>query len=1303
MKSNIRLLVALVLGLLVLSVSLACRDGGQENPVPVTDAPATDTQEESAPTVSPTASTPPFATGVAATPVPSPVATPAPPAEPTLGPTAAPVEEPTLTAPEQGSPQTGVSSTAAGEPFLAGNVVEIVTGAGHSCGLRDDGTAVCWGRDSEGQASPPAGSFESLSAHRLHTCGAMADGGIQCWGQSPVRGNEVLYQEEQFVSVSSGSDHLCGLRQDGGVLCWTDERGSSQGLDQAPDGEFRSIDVGYGHTCGTKAEGGVVCWGSDYGEAMKILTQDMFASVSTLALDYSCGLRSDGTVDCWGLVGGELVWQHAPVGRFTSISLGASNACGVRNSGEVACWDSLGSEDVGFSVLPGGSYTSLSMGDTHACALRAEGPVVCWGEGEGALPPGGIGIDERGEVYSVSAWRDADALTYTAAARNHTCQWRSGPDWPISYSKFCWGRADVAAPEPEGPTYVAISALSSHVCAVQLDGEALCWGWGDTYSSGDGMVPNFFGPEPTNPGVPDFKSRPEDPPSEVFSDVAVGRYHTCGLRMDGSVICWGGSHNRQATSPGGEFTEISAGEQHTCGLRPGGQAVCWGEIDYRGVNSEPPAGDFQTIRSGNNSICGLLNSGWVECWGDGITAPRGEFIAYDPGWNNACGVTKDGLAVCQDIFFGTHYAAPRLGALSDVSTGSHNCGLRPDGTLICWDGRVETITPPGGTFSQVSVGNGYTCALRTNGAIACWGNDENSNPANIPPGTWTGETLWQMRQRGGTRVPIPSPTPAAATPLVPLDASVYLSPRGIEGEILPICKELCSDDFWYADGTVESVKALLKGGSDLTALGVRGETALHWAVGESDAPEVPTPLLENGTDPSARTSVLMTADTPEVATLLLENGADPSARTYDGTSVLMTAVYAENGPAVIDELFKYGAILDTDKNDQGETVLSAAVRIAAFSGNSDVVRFLLENGADATVKYTDEELTILHMYLIGLFDGVHNKAGNPEIVKLLLDYGSDPIAAPTGFLFDFPVLSFALLFVPDLETVRAIVEHAGSEQLQEPWGSLALYLAVNREDPDIVELLLNHGADPNGKVDEGDTPLHSAIPVNSYQPPDTRVIQLLLENGADVNAKNDSGNTPLHKAMQLPYVDIVQLLLEWGADVSALNDDGNTPLHEAVRQGREDATEAVELLLGKGASVAAVNRDGETPLHIAVVFGFPESVALLLTHGADPNATAPHLRTPLHTAALLGSNPATFGELISAGADVDARDEAGDTPLHLLLAGERWYTLPEENLSSIITLLLEAGAASTATNADGEAPCDLTEAGDEVARRLLCR
>ena len=954
-------------------------------------------------------------------------------------------------------------------------------------------------------------------------------------------------------------------------------------------------------------------------------------------------------------------------------------ACGLKTDGEIACWADGGIEYVGFSALPAGSYASLSIFTDNACALREDGSVVCWGKGEGALPPGGTGIDEWGEVYLVSAWRDGDITTYTTAAQDHTCQWRTAPDWEDSHSRFCWGRADVAGPETAGPTYVALSALDSHVCAVQSDGKAVCWGRGYTYSSGDGMFPSF-GPEPTNPGPPDFESRPEVPPSDVFSDIAVGRYHTCGIKADNSVICWEGSHNGQATSPGGEFTAISAGEQHTCGLRPGGQAVCWGKVNYSGVRSEPTSGDFRTINSGDDSICGILTDGSVRCWGDGITASRGEFIAYDPGRGDTCGVTRDGLAVCQDLFWGTHRAYPHLGALKDVSVGSHNCGLRPDGSLICWDGRVETIKPPRGTFSEVRVGNGYACALGINGAVICWGNDDNSNPIDIPPGTSSGETLYGMRYRGGESVDVPSPPPAPAVPLAPLDAPRRLAPRGIDGEILPFCEELCSEDIWYEEGSTESLKSVLEGGADLAALGERGETALHWAV--------------------------RSPDSPETTSLLLEHGADPNARSYDGTSVLMAAAAAGSSPDVFEELLEYGTIVNVGKTNRGETVLSAAVRTAAYVDNAAVVRLLLENGADATVKYEDEGLTILHLYLFGLIDGSEGKADDPEIVKMLPEYGSDPVAAPTDFLFDLPVLSIALLFMQDTETAMAILEHGGSEQLQEPWGSTALYLAVNRDDPEIVESLLSHGADPSGKVDEGNTPLHAAIRASSFRPPLAGVIKLLLDNGASVNARNDSGTTPLHRAMDLPYADVVRLLLEAGADVSAVDGDGNTPLHRSVRRTHgqaADADLATELLLEKGASVTAVNKEEETPLHIAVVFSSPESVDLLLAHDADPNATDSSSRTSLHAAALLGWEPAIFRALISAGADVNARDDAAETPLHLLFADERWYTPPEEDLHRIISILLEAGATSTAINDQGETPCDLVSEYNETARILLCR
>jgi hypothetical protein len=65
-------------------------------------------------------------------------------------------------------------------------LTQVVVGGDHACGLRGDGTAVCWGKNDLGQATPPAGPFVQLAAGYRAGCGLRPDGSLACWGQAPL-------------------------------------------------------------------------------------------------------------------------------------------------------------------------------------------------------------------------------------------------------------------------------------------------------------------------------------------------------------------------------------------------------------------------------------------------------------------------------------------------------------------------------------------------------------------------------------------------------------------------------------------------------------------------------------------------------------------------------------------------------------------------------------------------------------------------------------------------------------------------------------------------------------------------------------------------------------------------------------------------------------------------------------------------------------------------------------------------------------------------------------------------------------
>ncbi|MYI56894.1 MAG: hypothetical protein F4062_07715, partial [Acidimicrobiia bacterium] len=133
----------------------------------------------------------------------------------------------------------------------------VSAGIDHSCGLRAEGTVICWGDNFEGQLDAPAGAFAAVSSGWDHSCGLRVDGTIVCWGLDSFGGLDA--PAGVFVAVSAGSRHSCGLRADETIVCWGFD---SFGELDAPAGTFAAVSADIDYSCGLRVEGTIVCWGA---------------------------------------------------------------------------------------------------------------------------------------------------------------------------------------------------------------------------------------------------------------------------------------------------------------------------------------------------------------------------------------------------------------------------------------------------------------------------------------------------------------------------------------------------------------------------------------------------------------------------------------------------------------------------------------------------------------------------------------------------------------------------------------------------------------------------------------------------------------------------------------------------------------------------------------------------------------------------------------------------------------------------------------------------------------------------------
>jgi alpha-tubulin suppressor-like RCC1 family protein len=286
----------------------------------------------------------------------------------------------------------------------------------------------------------------------------------------------------------------------------------------------------------------------------------------------------------------------------------------------------------------------------------------------------------------------------------------------------------------------AIFVFSGHEynCAIKQDSSLWCWGWNAHGQLGDG----------TNTS--------KDTPVQIMSSgvvyVDVGGGHTCAVKQDKSLCCWGeNSHGQlgdgtnvsknipvQIMSSG--VLHVSVGDDyifrngHTCVIKEDGSLWCWGSNwagqlgDGTNIDKNTPVqimpSDVMSVSLGWSHTCAIKQDRSLWCWGDNTWGQLGI---------SRIGHTSTPIQVMTDV--------------ASVSLGdTYICAIKLDGSLWCWgensqgqlgDGtNINRDTPvqiiPSGVVAVSSVSN-FTCVVKVDGSLWCWGSGVYNIPVQIEP------------------------------------------------------------------------------------------------------------------------------------------------------------------------------------------------------------------------------------------------------------------------------------------------------------------------------------------------------------------------------------------------------------------------------------------------------------------------------------------------------------------------------------------------------------------------------------------